>query len=84
MTVEHLMCPPPRPTWATINEIVIQLQDLKYMAEFAAELVQCLDGNGADEGYFRIRQDEGNRLAFCCNDALRRVEELIEFIQVRP
>jgi hypothetical protein len=52
------------------------LHELKWMAEFAAELAQSLDGD--DDGYFRIRLDEGNRLAFAVNDILRRVGEAIE------
>lgn len=60
-----------------MNIIDGHLQDLKYMVEFAAELSDELDGNGAREGYFHIPQDAGNRLAFCCNDMLRRVNELI-------
>jgi hypothetical protein len=62
----------------TYNAVDGQLHELKHMAEFASAL-SCddLDGNGAKEGYFHIRQDEGNRLGFCCNDMLRRVNELI-------
>jgi hypothetical protein len=58
------------------NEIDGKLQDIKYMAEFAAELIDSLDGAGAKEGYFHIPQDQGNRLAFCCNDLLLRIGEL--------
>lgn len=59
-----------------LNEIDGQLQDIKYMAEFAAELSGEMDGNGAKEGYFHIPRDQGNRLCFCCNDMLRRINEL--------
>jgi hypothetical protein len=48
--------------------------------EFAAELSDELDGNGAREDYFHIPQDAGNRLAFCCNDILGRVNELIRIL----
>ena len=75
------MCSSPRPTWDTVNEIDSKLQDIKYMAEFAGELVNTLDGNGAREGYFHITRDEGNRLAFSCYDMLRRVEDLLAFLQ---
>ena len=77
----HPMCPSPRPTWDTVNEIDSKLQDIKYMAEFAGELVNTLDGNGAKEGYFHITRDEDNRLAFSCYDMLRRVEDLLAFLQ---
>ena len=39
--------------------------ELKCMAEFASVLgTDSLDANGAKEGYFPIRQAEGNQLAF--------------------
>jgi hypothetical protein len=59
------------------NDVDGPLQDLKHMAEFASELSSGLDGNKARPGFFEIELSEGNRLAFCCNDILRRVEELI-------
>jgi hypothetical protein len=61
-----------------LNDVDGPLQDIKYMAEFAAELVVNLDGNNAPPGFFSISIDEGNRLGFACNETLRRVEELIE------
>lgn len=61
-----------------LNDIDGPLQDIKYMAEIASELACNLDGNDAPPGFFSIRISEGNRLAFSCNDLLRRVEELIE------
>jgi hypothetical protein len=75
-TVEHHpMCPLPWCDWDTLNQIKDRLQELKYMAEFAAELAQGLNGDGAEEGYFRIQHDEGSRLAFCCFELLRRSED---------
>jgi hypothetical protein len=35
--------------------------ELKYIAEFATELVQGLDGNDAEEGYFRINMMRATR-----------------------
>jgi len=60
-----------------LNDVDGPLQDIKYMAEVAAELVDNLDSNDARSGFFEISIQEGNRLAFACNDTLRRVEELI-------
>jgi hypothetical protein len=60
-----------------INDVDGPPQELKYMAEFASELSCNLDIYNAHEGFFSISQPEGNQLAFCCNDILRRVEELI-------
>jgi hypothetical protein len=47
------------------------------MAEFAAQLCSSLDSNQARRGLFEIDHSKGNQLAFCCNDILRRIEELI-------
>jgi hypothetical protein len=63
-----------------LNDVDGPLQDLKYMAEFAAELTSGLDSHDARPGFFEIGHSQGNRLAFCCNDVLRRVEELIESV----
>jgi hypothetical protein len=60
-----------------LNDVDGPLQDIKYMAEIAAELIVNLDGINAPPGQFSISTSEGNRLAFACNDLLRRVEELI-------
>lgn len=64
----------------SLDDVDGPLQDLKYMAEIAAELVSDLDGNQARPGFFEIDLSQGNRLAFCCNDILRRVDELIESV----
>jgi hypothetical protein len=61
----------------SLNDVDSPLQDLKYMAEIAAELSDNLDSNEARPGFFEIDLSQGNRLAFCCNDILRRVNELI-------
>jgi hypothetical protein len=63
-----------------LNDVDGPLQDLKYMAEFAAELSSSLDSNEARPGFFEIDLSQGNRLAFCVNDVLRRVDELIESV----
>jgi hypothetical protein len=63
-----------------LNDVDVPLQDIKYMAEIAAELSDNLDSNKSRPGFFEISLSEGNRLAFCCNDMLRRVEELIASI----
>jgi hypothetical protein len=76
--IKHAMCPPPRPSWDTVNDVDHRLHELKYMAEFVAELAQGL--NGVEEGNFRIRYDEGNRLAFCCFEMLRRIKDAIETV----
>ena len=61
----------------SLNDVDGPLQDLKYMAEIAAELSDNLDASQARDGFFEIDLSQGNRLAFCCNDILRRVNELI-------
>jgi hypothetical protein len=64
-------------TAPTLNDISSSLQEIQHMAEFAAGL--AADGLGANEaqpGYFQIRTTEGNQLAFCCYDILRRIKEL--------
>ena len=63
-----------------LNDVDAPLQEIKYMAEVAADLVDNLDSNAARSGVFEISEEEGNRLAFACNDTLRRVEELIASI----
>jgi coenzyme F420-reducing hydrogenase delta subunit len=63
-----------------LNDVDGPLQDIKYMAEVAAELSDNLDSNNSRAGFFEISTSEGNRLAFACNDILRRVEELIASI----
>jgi hypothetical protein len=60
-----------------LNDVDRPLQDIKYMAEIAAELVNDLDSNDARAGFFQISHAAGNRLAFACNDTLRRIEELL-------
>jgi hypothetical protein len=60
-----------------LNDVDSALHDIKYMADFAAELAGNLDATGAQPGNFQISMSEGNRLAFCCNDILRRIEELL-------
>jgi hypothetical protein len=76
----HPMFPPPRRPWEIINEIDHRLNELKYMAAFAAEISND-HLNGDDEGYFKIPDAEGNRLVFCCTDVQRRIDELLEFLQ---
>jgi hypothetical protein len=39
------------------------------------------NGDGAAEGHFHIPKVEGDRLAFCCNDLVDRVEELIGLLR---
>jgi hypothetical protein len=51
-----------------LNDVDGPLQDIKYMAEIAAELSDNLDSNHSRPGFFEISLSEGNRLAFCCND----------------
>jgi hypothetical protein len=63
-----------------LNDIDGPLQDIKYMAEVAAELADKLSGEGAQVGFFQIQVDQGNRLGFCCNDVLRRIGELLESV----
>jgi hypothetical protein len=61
-----------------VNDIDGPLQEIKHMAEFAAGLAaEGLNANDAMPGYFQIPTSEGNQLAFCCNDILRRIEELM-------
>jgi hypothetical protein len=67
-----------------LNEIDMALRNAQYMADFAAELVGALDGDGAPEGYFKIPFSDGNRLAFCCNDLLQRVEDMISLLCKEP
>jgi|GEM_PF-5668700 len=67
-----------------INNVDGQLQDIKYMAEIAAELSDNLDSNHSRPGFFEISLSEGNRLGFCCNDMLRRVDELLASLSVAP
>ena len=60
-----------------LNDVDGPLQDICYMAQIAAELTDQLDANDARPGFFEISRQEGNRLAFACNDILRRIEELL-------
>jgi hypothetical protein len=60
-----------------LNDVDGPLQDIKYMVEVAAELIDDLDSNEARPGFFEISREKGNRLAFACNDTLRRIEELM-------
>jgi len=57
------------------------LCEIKYMAEMAAELSDNFSADGAQPGFFQIGVGEANRLGFCCNDILRRVEELLKSLQ---
>jgi hypothetical protein len=67
MTVIRPMFPPRQNDTADIVDD--HLVPLRFMAEFAAGLVcDGMDANGAQDGYFHIRRDEGERLAFCCVD----------------
>jgi hypothetical protein len=66
-----------------LNDIDGPLQDIKYMAEVAAELVDKLAREGAQVGFFQIQVDQGNRLGFCCNDILRRIDELLASVTDR-
>jgi hypothetical protein len=71
--------PPPRATWATINEIDHRLNQL-YMAAFAAEISnEQLNGDG--EGYVKISEDEANRLVFCCIDVQRRIDDYLSLFR---
>jgi hypothetical protein len=71
------MCPPPRPTWEIVNKVDLQLHALKFMGEFALELAQQLHRAEGDD-YYRLQEEEGERLSFVIGDILRRVEEAIE------
>ncbi len=59
-----------------LNDVDGRLQDICYMAEIAAELTSQLRSDDARPGFFEISSQDGNRLAFACNDMLRRIEEL--------
>jgi hypothetical protein len=37
-----------------LDDVDGPLQDIKYMAEIAAELIDNLDANGAQSGFFQI------------------------------
>jgi hypothetical protein len=63
-----------------LNDVDGPLQDIKYMAEIAAELADKLAKEGAQVGFLQIQVDQGNRLGFCCNDILRRIDELLESV----
>ena len=63
-----------------LNDVDGPLQDIKYMAEVAAELADKLSREGARVGFFQIQVAQGNRLGFCCNDILRRIDELLESV----
>ena len=63
-----------------LNDVDGPLQDIKYMAEVAAELADKLSREGAQVGFFQIQVAQGNRLGFCCNDILRRIDELLESV----
>jgi hypothetical protein len=67
-----------------LNEIDMALRNAQYMADFAGELVDGLDGDGAPEGYFKISEANGNRLAFCCYNLSERLEQLIELCGSKP
>ena len=63
MTVIRPMFPSRQTDTASIVDD--HLVPLKFMAEFAASLVcDDMDANGAQKGYFHIRRDEGERLAW--------------------
>ena len=66
-----------------VNKVDEALYEIKYMAETAAELSDNFCSDGAQPGFFQIRVGEGNRLGFCCNDILRRVEELVKSLPVK-
>ena len=70
-------------TYENIDVIDGKLIELKHMAEFAADLSSGLEANDAKEGYIHLPQDKGNRLAFCCEDVLRRVEEITAILRGR-
>jgi hypothetical protein len=64
-----------------LNDVDGPLQDIKYMAEVAAELADKLSREGAQVGFFfQIQVAQGNRLGFCCNDILRSIDELLESV----
>jgi hypothetical protein len=63
-----------------LNDVDGPLQDIKYMAEIASELADELSRDGAQVGFFQIQVDRANRLGFCCNDILRRIDELLESV----
>src|ERR1700757_1100525 len=73
----HPMCPPPRPTWELVDKVDTQLRELKWMGDFALELVQQLHRAEGDD-YYRLQEEDGERLSFVIGDILRRVEEAIE------
>jgi hypothetical protein len=73
----HPMCPPPRPTWDLVDKVDQQLHELKWMGEFALELAQQIHRAESDD-YYRLQEEEGERLSFVIGDILRRVEEALE------
>jgi hypothetical protein len=65
----------------SIDDVEGPLHEIQHMAQFAAGLAaDGLSSHEAPEGYFQIPTKEGNQLAFCCYDLLRRVDELLESI----
>lgn len=77
------MCPPPRRrlTWEMLNEVDQRLNELRYMAAFAAEISQDLSAEGEDDAHFTIARDQGNRLAFCVLNVESRIDDLLEFLK---
>ena len=65
-----------------LNDVDGPLQDIKYMAEIASELADVLSRDGAQVASSKSRCSR-SRLGFCCNDILRRVDELLEFVTDR-
>jgi hypothetical protein len=62
-----------------IDDVEGPLTELQHMAQFAAGL--AANGlSGHPDGFFQIPTKEGNQLAFCTYDILRRVDELLESI----
>jgi hypothetical protein len=65
----------------SIDDVEGPLHEIQRMAQFAAGLAtDGLAANEAPEGFFQIPTKEGNQLAFCTYDILRRVDELLESI----
>jgi hypothetical protein len=66
-----------------LNDVSCALYDIKYMAEIASDLVDNLDAEGMPPDRFQISDSEGNQLAFCCVDILRRINELLRSIEAK-
>ena len=66
-----------------LNDVDGPLQDIKYMAEIASDLSDNFSTDGAQPGFFQIQVTTGSQLGFCCNDIVRRIEELLETVTAK-